>query len=86
MHVCVRAYCACCAGNLTTPRSAWASAGESFTPSPIMQTTSPRPCSVAICSRFPAGIFLFDGEGACKARFSAKELKEADAALAELAA
>lgn len=33
-----------------------------------------------------AGIFLFDGDGACKARFSAKELKEADAALAELAA
>ena len=33
-----------------------------------------------------AGIFLFDGDGVCKARFSAKELKEADAALAELAA
>ena len=33
-----------------------------------------------------AGIFLFDGAGECKGRFDAKQLKEADAALAELAA
>lgn len=31
-----------------------------------------------------AGIFIFDGAGKCVGRFSAKELKEADACLAGL--
>lgn len=33
-----------------------------------------------------AGIFLFDGEGACVGRYSARELGDCDAKLAELLA